>query len=143
MYYTAHHNNGGEIVPLVEYLVRRSSGRYQASDPSWYRRSEKFIRKFGRAMVTDSMGHVFRTGGLPREQQDGHYQYQSLEAQERYHRRQQQEQSLSPSILPSPTTIQDHPPPDVLPYPTDLTFQSQSMNTTDDEEKKLCRRKLH
>jgi hypothetical protein len=66
---TVHDNNGGEIVALVEYLVRRSSGRYQASDPSWYIRSEKFIRKFGRAMVADSMGDVFRTGGLPREQQ--------------------------------------------------------------------------
>jgi hypothetical protein len=137
---TVHHNNGGEIVPLVEYLVRRSSGRYQASDPSWYRRSEKFIRKFGRAMVADSMGDVFRTGGLPREQQDGHYQYhqQSIEQQERYHRQWQQEQSLSTSTPPSPTAIQDQPL-DVLPYPTDPTFQSQSMNTTDDETTTLSR----
>src|SRR5262249_30881521 len=114
---TVHHNNGGEIVPLVEYLVRRSSGRYQASDPSWYRRSEKSIHNFGRAMVADSMGDVFRSGGLQREQQDGQYHQQSLEEQMRYHR-QQQEQSLSPS----PATIQDRPP-DVLPYPTDQTFQ--------------------
>jgi len=64
------HNNVGKIVPLVEYLVRRSSGRYQAGDPSWYRRrSEKFIHKFGRAMIADSMGDVFRTEGLQREQQ--------------------------------------------------------------------------
>jgi hypothetical protein len=68
-----------------------------------------------------------------REQQ-GQYQYQyhqqSLEEQERYHR---QQQSLTPSIPPSPAAIQDQPP-DVLPFPTDRTFHSQSMNTTDDEE---------
>jgi hypothetical protein len=124
---TVHHNNGGEIVTLVEYLVGRNSGRYQASDPSWYRRSEKF----GRAMGADSMGDVFRTGGLQRQQQ-GQYRYdqQSLEEQERYHR-QQQEQSLSPSIPLSPAAIQDQPP-DVLPYLTDRT--SQSMNTSEDEE---------
>ena len=55
---TVHHNNGGgEIVTLVEYLVGRKSGRYQASDPSWYRRrSDKSIHKFERAMVADSVG---------------------------------------------------------------------------------------
>lgn len=135
------HNNGGEFVTLVEYLVRRSSGKYQASDPSWYRRrSEKSIHKFGRAMVADSIGHVFRTGGLQREQQDGHHEYhqQSLEERERY-RRQQQVQSLSPSISPSPAAIQDQPQ-DVLPYPTDPTFQSQSMNTTGDEETTILSR---
>jgi hypothetical protein len=120
---TVHHNNGGEIVPLVEYLVRRSSGKYQASDPSWYsRRSEKIIHKFGQAMVADSMGNTFRPGG-PQRQQQGQYQYQQ---QERYHR-QRQEQSLSPSIPRSPAAIQDQPP-----GPTE--YQSQPTNTTDDEE---------
>jgi hypothetical protein len=124
---TVHHNNGGEIVTLVEYLVRRSSGKYQASDPSWYRRrSEKSIHKFGRAMVADSMGNTLQPGG-PQRQQQGQYQYQQ---QERYHR---QEQSLAPSIPRSPAAIQDQPP-DVLPYPTNRPFQSQSMNTTDDEQ---------
>ena len=105
---TIHHNNGGEIVPLVEYLVGRNSGRYQASHPFWYRRSEKRIHKFGRAIVADSMGNTFRHGGLQR-QATTRYQHQSLEEQERYHR-QEQEQSLSPSIPPSPAAIQDQPP---------------------------------
>jgi len=67
-----------------------------------------------------------RPGAL---QQQGQYQYhqQSLEQQERW----QQEQSLSPS----PAAIQDQPhTPDVLPYPTDPTFQSESLNTTDNDE---------
>ena len=53
---TVHHNNGGgEIVPLVEYLVGRNSGKYEASRPSWYRRAkEKRIHNFGHA--ADSMG---------------------------------------------------------------------------------------
>ena len=54
------HGNRGEIVPLLDFLVGRSSGRYQASHPSWYRRSEKRIHKFGHATVTDSMGETFR-----------------------------------------------------------------------------------
>ena len=88
-------------------------------------------------MIADSMGDAPRTGGLQREQQ-GQYQHQqgqyhaySLEEQERYHQQWQQEQSVSPS---PPAAIQDQPPQNVLPYPTDRTFQSQSMNTTDDEE---------
>jgi hypothetical protein len=132
---TIHSNGGGEIVPFLEYLVRRSTGQYHASNPSWYRRrSEKSIHQFGRAMIADSVGDTFRTGSLQRQQQ-GQYQYQhhqqSFEEQERHHR---QEQPLLPSIPPSPAVIQDQPP-DVLPDPTDRTFQSQSMNTTDDEEK--------
>ena len=63
---TVHHNNGGEIVRLVEYLVGRSSGKYQASHPSWYRPSEKSIHKFGRAMIADSVEDAFRTEGLQR-----------------------------------------------------------------------------
>jgi len=91
-------------------------------------------------MIADSMGDAPRTGGLQREQQ-GQYQHQqgqyhaySLEEQERYHQQWQQEQSLSSSTPPSPIAIQDQSPQDVLSYPTDPTFQSQSMNTTDDEE---------
>jgi hypothetical protein len=73
---TVHHNNGGEIVTLVEYLVRRSSGRYRASDPSWYRRSEKSIHKFGHPTVLDSMRDTFRPGGLQRQRQ-GQYHHTS------------------------------------------------------------------
>jgi hypothetical protein len=120
------HGNSGEIVPLVEYIVGRSSGRYKASHPFWYRRNGKRIHKFGRATVEDYVGDTFPYRGL---QQQGQYQYhqQSLEEQERYHREQQRSQS--PSIPPP----QDQPP-DVLPYPTNRPFQSQSMNTMDDEE---------
>jgi cell division protein FtsN len=132
---TVHHNNVGEIVTLVEYLIRRSSGKYQASDPSWYRRSskEKRIHNFGHTTtVADSVEDALRTRALQRQQQ-GQYQYhqQSLEKQERHHR-QQQEQSVSQSIPQK--AIQDQPPPDLSPYPTDRTIQSQSMNTTDDEQ---------
>jgi hypothetical protein len=83
-------------------------------------------------MVADSVGNTFRPGGLQRQQQ-GQYQrpQQSLEEQERYRR--QQPQALSQSIQP-PAAIQDIPP-DVLTYPNDRTFQSQSMNAADDEER--------
>ena len=43
----------------------------------------------------------------------------------------EQEQSLSPSSA----TIQDLPPDVMSPYPNEPTFQSQHMNTTDDEKK--------
>ena len=49
------HNGRGEIVPLLEYLVGRSSGRYHASHPSWYRGSENRVHKFGHATTADSM----------------------------------------------------------------------------------------
>src|SRR5215467_2856143 len=100
---TVHHNNGGEIVPLVEYLLRRSTGQYHASHPSWYRRSskEKRIHNFRHATaVADSAGDTFRPRGLQRQQQ---VQYQ--QSQERY------QQSISPS---SPA---DQPPsPAILVY---------------------------
>ena len=131
---SVHHNNGGEIVTLVEYLVRRSSGRYHASDPSWYhgRSKEKRIHNFGRTTtVADSVGDALRTRALQRQQQvESQHHQQSFGEQERYHRQWQQEQSLPPS----PAAIQDQPPPDLSSYPTDPTFQSQPMNTTDDEE---------
>jgi hypothetical protein len=120
---TVHHNKAGEIVPLVEYLVGRNSGKYEASHLSWHRRSEKRFHKFGRAMVADSIGSTLRLGGLQRQQQAEYHHQQ----REQYHRQWQQEQSLSPSIPPLPTAIQDQPP-DVM-SPT-----SQSMNTLDNEE---------
>jgi hypothetical protein len=78
-------------------------------------------------MVADSVGE---TGGLQRQQQ-GQYQHQQ---QEQYHRQWQQEQSMSPSIPPSRTAIQGQPLDVMSPYPNDPTFQSQSMNTSEDEE---------
>src|SRR5262244_4625915 len=96
---TVHHDNGGEIVPLVEYLVGRKSGRYLASHPSWYRRRTKERHNFGHVTtVADSIGDTFRPTALQREQQ-GQYEYhqQSLEEQERYQRQWQ----LSPSTPPS------------------------------------------
>jgi hypothetical protein len=84
------HNNKGEIVSLLEYIVGRTSGRYTASHPFWYRRhrKEKPIHTFAPgATVADSMEDTFRPVGLQREQQ-GQYQYQyhqqSLEEQELY-----------------------------------------------------------
>ena len=131
---TIHSNGGGEIVPFLEYLVRRSTGQYHASNPSWYRRisKEKRIHNFGHATtVADSMGDAFIHPGLQREQQGQHqYRQQSLEEQERYHRQWQQEQSL----LSPPATIQDQPPDVMSSYPNDPTFESQSMNTTDDKK---------
>ncbi|MGC2682506.1 MAG: hypothetical protein WA323_11600 [Candidatus Nitrosopolaris sp.] len=63
------HNGRGEIVPLLEYLVGRKIGRYQASHPSWYRRrSQKRIDNFRDATVTaDSMGDTFGPRGLQQQ----------------------------------------------------------------------------
>ena|SRR5215469_305221 len=75
-------------------------------------------------MVADSVGD--RPGSLQQQRQYQHqYHQQSLEQQERYHR---QLESLSPSSA----AIQGQRP-DVLSYPTDRAFQSQSTDTTDDE----------
>lgn len=82
---TTIHGNTAEIVSLLEYLVGRSSGRYRASYPFWYRkRRSKENRFVGGAKVADSMGDSFQPTGLQREQQ-GQYQYQ-------YHQRPLKEQ---------------------------------------------------
>ena len=93
------HNGGGEIVTLVEYLVGRRSGRYQASHPFWYRRNGKRTHKLGRPTVADYVGDTFPFRSLQQQGQYRHHQ-QPLE-QERYH------QSMSP---PLSTAIQDQPP---------------------------------
>jgi hypothetical protein len=97
------HDNRGEIVPLLEYLAGRNSGRYQPSRPSLYRRpSKKHIHRFGHAVSADSMGD---------------FQHRVLQQQTPF-------QSI-PRALPSTS----HPqPPRVSPYPTDRI--SQPMNTT-------------
>jgi hypothetical protein len=67
------HNGIGEIVPLLEYLAGRNSGRYQPSHPSLYRRKrskENHIHKFGNAnaaVVADSIGDTMPTGCLQQE----------------------------------------------------------------------------
>ncbi len=62
------HNGRGEIVPLLEYVVGRYSGRIPASNPFWYRgrRSKKNrIYDFGRAIAVRSnyMGDTSYLGG--------------------------------------------------------------------------------
>jgi hypothetical protein len=36
------HDGSAVIVPYIEYMAGRSSGTYQASHPSWYRRQREF-----------------------------------------------------------------------------------------------------
>jgi hypothetical protein len=94
------HDNRGEIVTYIEYLVGRNSGRYRPSHPSLYRRGrgEKRNHNFAHATtaVTDSRRDTFMHGGL---QQQGQY----------HHYPQYQQQAPSPPIsLPSlPAAIQD------------------------------------
>ena len=54
------HNGRGEIVRLIEYLVGRSSGRYLASHPFWYKRNKVQSCKFGSVTLADSVGDVFQ-----------------------------------------------------------------------------------
>lgn len=64
-----------------------------------------------------------RPGALQREQQEQYqhqYLQQSLEEQER-------------SLWASPAAIQDQRQ-DILPYPTDRTFQSQPVSTSEDDQ---------
>jgi hypothetical protein len=114
------HNNRGEIVSLLEYLVGRSSRRYHASNPFWFRRHrEKGMHRFARATtVADSIGDTFRPPGLQQQ-----WQYQPHQEPQRYHG---QHQALSPPAVPA---IQD-----ASPYPAEQTYQSDPMNTTDEEE---------
>jgi hypothetical protein len=51
------HNNRGEIVSLLEYIVGRTSGRYRASHPFWYRRrrKEKPIHTFARGATIECL----------------------------------------------------------------------------------------
>ena len=58
------HNGGAEIVRLLEYLLGRSSGRYLASHPFWYKRNEKSIRP---ATVADSEANTFQFRDSPQQ----------------------------------------------------------------------------
>jgi hypothetical protein len=89
------HDNRGEIVPLLEYIVGRNSGRYHASDPSWYRRpSKRRIHNLSATVTADSMGDTIGPGCLQRETP-----FQSI-----------------PTTLSLPSTFQPQPP-DFSPYP--------------------------
>jgi hypothetical protein len=94
------HNGRGEIVPLLEYLAGRNSGRYHASHPSWYRRrrsKENRIHNFGHAISADSMGN---------------FQHRVLQQQTPF--------QSTPRALSLPSTSQPQPQPQgVLSYPTD------------------------
>ncbi|MGB6591837.1 MAG: hypothetical protein WBE68_10060 [Candidatus Nitrosopolaris sp.] len=69
------HNGRGEIVRLIEYLVGRSSGRYRASHPFWYKRNRVQSRKFGSLTVADSVGDVFKDRDSLRQAPLGVSQY--------------------------------------------------------------------
>jgi hypothetical protein len=109
------HKGIGEIVPLLEYLVGRNSGRYRPSHPSLYRRGRgvKRIHNFGHATTTavaDSMGDTFRYRG---QQQQTPFQ------------------SIQTTTLSLPSTSQAQPQPQgVSSYPTD---RSQPIHTTNDQ----------
>ena len=96
------HGNRGQIVPLIEFLVGRNSGKYQASHPFWYRRNGKRIHKFGQATVADYCGDTFRPSSL-----------------------QQETTKLTPLSAPHSQ------PPDVLPYQTDQISEGIDTITND------------
>ncbi|MGB6534081.1 MAG: hypothetical protein WBF33_38875 [Candidatus Nitrosopolaris sp.] len=106
------HNDRGEIVPLLEYLAGRNSGRYHASHPSWYSRGvgEKRIHKFGHATTADSMGDTLRSRGL---QQQTPFQ------------------STPTPLLPPSASQPDPPSPDFSPYPNERI--SQPIDTRNDQ----------
>jgi hypothetical protein len=111
------HDNRGEIVPLLEYIVGRKNGRYRASHPFWYRRrrsKEYRIHNFGHAntaVVADSVGDGIRLG---LQQQTP---FQSIPTPP-------SPPPLSPAPIWLPSAVQPQPqPPDVSPYPTERISQ--------------------
>jgi hypothetical protein len=97
------HNNGGEIVTYLEYLVGRNSGLYRPSHPSLYRkaRGEKGIHNFVHGTVTaDSMGDNFRPGVLQQQTP-----FQSIPTPPSVY----QPQSQSPDASPYSTDRISHP----------------------------------
>jgi hypothetical protein len=105
------HDNRGEIVPLLEYIVGRNSGRYLASDPSMYRmrRGNKRNRQLVTAFSADSMGAF-----PPRLQQQ--------------QRQQQETSTLSYHQLSTfqcqPQPLHISPSPNISPYPTEIPRMS-------------------
>lgn len=67
------HNGKGEIVRFLEYLLGRSSGRYLASHPSWYKRKERSVQ--GSATVADTIGNTFEPRDGPQQAPLGVSQY--------------------------------------------------------------------
>lgn len=66
------HRGQAEIVPLLEYLVGRGTGRYMPSKPLSYGHHQKWEAHnsnsgFGLATVADSVGDRFMSGNGPQE----------------------------------------------------------------------------
>jgi hypothetical protein len=66
------HRGQGEIVPLLEYIVGRGTGRYMSSKPLSYGHHQKWWAHnsnsgLGLATVADSAGDRFMSGHGPRE----------------------------------------------------------------------------
>jgi hypothetical protein len=55
------HNGRSEIVPYIEYMVGRSSGRYLASHPSWYRKQRQLqaSRSYQSESIVADTANVF------------------------------------------------------------------------------------
>jgi hypothetical protein len=68
------HNGAGEIVRLIDYLAGRSSGKYLANNPFWYKRSNPY-RDFRSATVADSVGDAFPPSYIPKQAPVGTSQY--------------------------------------------------------------------
>src|SRR5437870_13867200 len=66
------HRGQAEIVPLLEYIVGRGTGRFMHSMPLSYGHHQKWqahnsISRFGLATVADSVGNRFMSGSGPQE----------------------------------------------------------------------------
>jgi hypothetical protein len=63
------HSGRSEIVPFIEYMAGRSSGKYLASHPSWFRKQRRFQQNrsypsnFESSTVADT-GSSFRPEGF-------------------------------------------------------------------------------
>jgi hypothetical protein len=114
------HENEGQIVPLLEYLAGRKTGRYHASDPSMYRmrRGNKRNRQLVTAISADSMG------AFP-----SRLQQQPLQQQETstlsYHQ-------LS-TFQSQPQPLHVSPSPYVSPYTTGIPRISQPIDRKEDQ----------
>jgi hypothetical protein len=56
------HSGGAEIVPLIEYLVGRISGKYLASHPFWFRQQKETSTKYQSATAADSTRGMLKLG---------------------------------------------------------------------------------
>lgn len=123
------HGNTAEIVPYLEYLVGRKTGRYQASHPPpWYtRRTGRYIQEseYDTTTTTTATAVVAVTADSMREDTlSKGLQYQQQQ--------QQQRQQRSIPTLPSPSSPSPMQPPQ---YPTGQSIHNPAKaNDHDDEE---------